>query len=52
MDDILSCLEWRDHSLYGLRIEKAKQIGKKYFDQMESNFELIRAQFEEVGIFE
>lgn len=49
-DELLGHLEWETGPRFGLRTEKAKKIGKKYFDFLREFFELTNKQFIETGL--
>jgi len=49
-DDLIGCLEWETDPKFGLRLPKAKEMGKKYFDFMRQFFSLLEGQFVETGL--
>lgn len=49
-DNMLNVLEWEADPRFGLRLEKSKRIGKKYFDFLRSWFQLVHDQLDETGL--
>ena len=49
-DDLLGCLDWEQDVDFGLRTQRAKEIGVPYFNFLRQFFNLTHKQFQEVGL--